>query len=321
MASSSDRRRRGGALAALLLLLSSSFSREVFAEPPRAPPSPEVIRRAEEAYDAGTAALATGDLDLATKHLRSAYALVRTPIPGLALVKVLRDAKKWVEAVSIAEDVAAIPDYAGMTANGQRARAEAHELATSMAAQLPKVTVQLLAAKGDATVTLDGRALGPSELARPLKVDPGAHTISVTGGTSVPCTDGRITLDRSEARTLVWDLAPSTAQREESRALLWPIVGFSVGGLGLTVGSISGLATLRKKSPLRDQCNSAGGCPESARSDIDSAKSSATVADVAFVVGGAALLFGAGALLFGSSSPPPKSSVPSCRGPLAAGSP
>jgi hypothetical protein len=75
-----------------------------------------------------------------------------------------------------------------------------------------------------------------------------------------------------------------------------PIVAFTVGGVGLAAGLISGLIVAIDSGDLSKSCNSNKVCPPDKQSEINSAKTWATVSTVGFTVAGAGL--GAGLMLF-----------------------
>jgi hypothetical protein len=76
------------------------------------------------------------------------------------------------------------------------------------------------------------------------------------------------------------------------------IAGFTVGGVALAAGAITGLMSIQKTSTVKTACNG-NECPASSASDLDSARSTAAISTIAFVTGGVGLAVGVSALLIG----------------------
>jgi hypothetical protein len=78
-----------------------------------------------------------------------------------------------------------------------------------------------------------------------------------------------------------------------------------VGAAGVTAGAIAGVAALRKRSTLRDECGErTDECPLQSRDDLDALRRYADISTVAFAFGAVALGLGGAALLLLPSERP-----------------
>ena len=62
-------------------------------------------------------------------------------------------------------------------------------------------------------------------------------------------------------------------------------VAWSVGAVGIVVGTIFGLRTLSRSSTLNSECQPRNNCPQADQSVIDTANTSATISTIAFAAG------------------------------------
>jgi len=284
------------------------------------PPDPAAVARAEQSFDEGMVAWKAGDLATAETKLRAAHAIVKTPITGLPLAKVMRDENKWLEARALLDQVAALPDYPNMSAQARADRDEAKVRAAAIAKETPTLVVRFAAPQGaprDRSVVIDGRPHSFAEVSAPMPMDPGEHAVSVVGGATA-CAGGTVHLAPNEKRTLTWEVADQraapSAEGHPSSSLPW--VGFGIAVGGAAVGSVFGLIAFDKASTLRAECTNHT-CPASAHDDVGAAKVTSLVSTLAFgtAIAGAAL--GIGAVL--ASSPTSSDVVaPACSGPHVA---
>jgi hypothetical protein len=145
-------------------------------------------------------------------------------------------------------------------------------------------------------VSRDGVELGEGSLGAALPVDPGPHTI-VVSGVGYADRPFSLTLAEGETRELVVNpgakvpvpVLPgsvSTWNRQKTAA----VVSAGAGAVGIIVGSIFGVLTIVEKN--------ASGCPNNvcstgALGEHDTAYQFGNVSTVAFVVGGVGLATGA----------------------------
>jgi hypothetical protein len=170
---------------------------------------------------------------------------------------------------------------------------------------------------GAASLAIDGVAQPVVLDGRPVAVDPGLHTFTVTVE-GLPPVSLRISVGRgehvrrdvvlrapAEALATVEPPAPGSAPANPRvspapppgnvvmmRRIGWAALG--VGAAGLTLGAIFGFLAIGKKEALGDECNGRA-CPRSAQPDIDGLHFDGVASDISFAV--AVLGVGAGSVL------------------------
>jgi hypothetical protein len=76
---------------------------------------------------------------------------------------------------------------------------------------------------------------------------------------------------------------PPSGDRGGPGAVFW--AGAGIAGVGVVVGSITGIVALTKASSLSNECTGVH-CPRSAQGDLDTSRTMGTVSTVSFVVAG-----------------------------------
>ena len=170
-----------------------------------------------------------------------------------------------------------------------------------------------------------GRAEPPPARTFELWIDPGRHLVvlSRAGGpdtvTTHDFTAGSTTALRLEgAAAPESHTAPADAPGPYISESTWPIVLFGAGGVGLAIGSVFGVATLRKKSELDDICGPDGKtCPPGSEPDQAAVEEYAVASTIGFgfAVAGAA----AGTLWLLLSRERPADTRPALRGEIRPG--
>jgi hypothetical protein len=200
------------------------------------------------------------------------------------------------------------------------ARDAATALGEELAERIPSLTINVRNVPDGATaqVTIDGAPVPPQTTGEPRKLDPGHHVVVAKAGTA----EGKQEVDLAErdAKTIAVELpaeaaAPASDTSTEaqpaqedagrspaSKALV--IGGFGAAGVGLIVGSITGILSLSKTSSIKSSAACEGSvCNPSEDGDISSARTMATVSTVSFVVAGAGAVAGVvGLLIHGPGS-------------------
>jgi hypothetical protein len=195
----------------------------------------------------------------------------------------------------------------------------------------PKIaglTISVTAPAGtELRLTVDGQVIATTLLDSELPADPGDHVIEATAPGFLRAL-ARVTLNAADKRTVALKLdadpnapvaSPASAsddakvssaatppQNRASTHLDAPVVpeapppapshaaayvSWSVGLVGVGVGTAFGLITLKDKHNLNSTCDS-NVCPASSRNSVDTAKRSGNISTIAFGVGGAGLLLG-----------------------------
>jgi hypothetical protein len=211
------------------------------------------------------------------------------------------------------------------------ARSWAGSLDAELGQRIPsvKIHVEGVPPSSQPSVSVDGVAIPAAALAVPFELDPGHHVITASVGAAR--TEAAVDVVERDRRDVTLRLvvddgsagappalptpaaAPSTAPAPESAAptassrgiptLAW--IGFGVAGVGVVVGSVTGIMSISDKSSIQSQCFG-NRCPPSTYNSIDSANTLATVSTVSFIVAGAGAALGvASFFLRGDDAPPP----------------
>ena len=173
---------------------------------------------------------------------------------------------------------------------------------------------------GAASLSIDGVPQTAELDGKPVAIDPGAHTFTMTLAGRAPVSF-RLTLGEGDhvRRDVVFKPAPAPASGEPPaqgsetvsapaasspggsnvitmRRIGWAAMG--AGAAGLALGTIFGLVAVSKHSSLGDECNGRA-CPrtEKAESDIEGLHANGVAANISFAVGILGVAAG-GALLF-----------------------
>lgn len=177
--------------------------------------------------------------------------------------------------------------------------AEAESYLVELERKIPRVTVRVDPAgssiwvdshpiaedpSSTAYVVDDSRETGPPAPGTfVLLVDPGTHEIRIE------TRDGRSTSVRltvEPASSVTVDLVVERAPPASPRDYGWPIALTALGGAGLVIGALTGLAALDKDSNLAETCPTPTTCDAQHQVDIDALSTYTTVSTVAFIAGG-----------------------------------
>ncbi len=273
-------------------------------------PSADAVATARTLYNDGTTALQAGDVEVANERLAAAWALVQTPVIGIAYAEAQVKAGKLVEAREVCIAVGRVPVAPEETARSAAARKSAEELAAKLLPRLAHLTVRPV--DGATEVDLDGAAVPSPVLGVPRLVNPGAHALAARTA------DGRTTkldvvLAEGETKEVALPAfaAPTTPDvprptgggsgtgpvtppttppdadvHTRPSPLAW--VGFGVAGAGAVVGAITGAIALSEASTVRSVCQAQLCLPDD-ESHLHNARNLATVSTIAFVVAGVGL--------------------------------
>lgn len=312
------------ALLAVGLALAFSPARVAIAAPTAAD-----LETARTLYHDGLNLRASGDLKGALSKLKLADELVGTPITGVELGRTYEMLGQLLEARETFLAVARIPIAPKESPNAAAARAEAAQLEQALRPRIPSLVVHVTGVPAGAplAVTIDGATILPDALAVPRKLDPGAHTIVVhlDGRADQTATrtlkegeSAEVTIDMPAASGMVTEVpkdtakpppklaedhAPPAATHERSTSAL-TYVGFGVAGVGVLVGTITGVVTMSRSSSLKDRCGG-GQCPPSQFGDLDSTRTLGTASTISFVAAGAGAIVGVIGLLSSGESAAP----------------
>lgn len=271
----------------------------------------------------GTAAFEAQKFAQALDHFERASALVEAPTILLMQARTLVQLGRWVEGADKYASVQRWRDAhpAEQTANptfAQAADAATQELAQLMP-RIPKLNVQVSTPRKDEQVEVyvDNRRMLDALVGADTPVDPGPHTVEVRA---------------ADGKTVVREISIAEGRREEIMILLdeppppqvvapppappppvkasgggssretigWVLLG--TGAVGATVGTVTGIVALGKKSDLDEVCSP--GCPPSHEDTLDAYRLNRTLSYVGFAVGVAGIASGGYLLLSGTEEKP-----------------
>jgi hypothetical protein len=280
------------------------------------------LAHAKELFNEGVDLREKGDVAGALEKLRAAYAAASTPITGLELGRTYVAAGKLVEAREALLAVARLEVAHQETPRSTAARASAAQLAEQVQGRIPRLTVKVEGAEpGSVTVLIDGTSLPNDTLSAPHPVNPGTHEVVATS-TAGAHASATVEVRESESREVTLSVAaphaapPTTAsvwntpgsgateQSEPAAARSGPSPllvygGFGLAGVGVAVGTVTGIVAMGKASAVNDACRNSSNCPKSIDGDLSTGRTMATISTVAFAAAGAGAVVGVLALVLG----------------------
>jgi hypothetical protein len=232
-----------------------------------------------------------GDLEGALRAFRGADALMHVPTTGLEVARTHAARGELVEARDVALQVARSEPQPGEPAPFAEARKSAEALAAELEGKIGSLTV-VVRGKGD--VTVDDVPIRPELVGMPRKVNPGHHVVVGRAGEAVVRSE--VDVGEGASQTVEVDMARAVAPAKKAHPNWIAIGGFGVAGVGVVLGTITGIASVAQTSSLKDRCPN-GLCPASAQGDLDTANALATTSTIAFVIAGVGAAVGVIGLL------------------------
>jgi len=210
-------------------------------------------------------------------------------------------------------------DYADSPESFRAAQAIAKEELAAVEKRIPRVQIEIVGARVEVVaVRLDGVSIPAAELGG-KEVDPGSHTLEAEAPGGAKITRSLDTAEGARERVdLVFVLnsdGPTTAPEPAGLWLPASVACFGAGGLGLVLGSITGVASAAKVSDLESRCID-GHCPATDAPEASTAGTLGDVSTAAFIVGAAALAAGGVLILLRPGSKPSAPPSPISAGPL-----
>ena len=187
--------------------------------------------------------------------------------------------------------IAKVPRLASETVLLQHARGRT--LAADVGARIPTLIVKVSGPSPSAgiEVTVDGVKMTTDALGGGWKLNPGNHSV-VTSADGFQAAERPVTLAEGRSETLHVTLQPTTvATSGPSAATVLMATGFSVGGVALIVGAVTGGLSIAETDALLERCGGTR-CDSDAADDLSSATTLANVSNASFVVGGIGLVIG-----------------------------
>lgn len=217
----------------------------------------------------------------------------------------------------------------------------AREQMAAMEKKLARLTIEIGTSIEGLQVTLDGKPVIPAMFGTALPIDPGTHALAATAPGKKPWSKEVVIpaekAEISETVPMLEDSAvtpppptptpppplptpppavPAPAPEQEPLRSISPLVyvGFSVGGVGILVGAITGVVAIANTSTIRDNCEG-DRCPLSEEEAIEDAEVVANISNALFAVGGAGVIVGIIGLFVGDDEEPAQAHVEPIVGP------
>ena len=299
--------------ATALLVAALAVAGSAHAGPP--PPPAAEKATARDLMKQGRAQRDRKELTAALASFEAADAIMHVPTTGVELAKTQAALGLLVEARDTLRRVLRIPASADDGAAFAQARASAATIDAELAERIPSVRLRLSGVPDGRTarVTLDGAEIPAAAASALLKVNPGHHGVAVTVDETTAREEFEIAERETKTVSVTLVLPPSAPVVAPPTTQLVPtseppraphtmrtlaIGGFTLAGIGVTVGAVTGLLSISSSSAAKSTCSD-NRCPRSAQSDIDSAQTTATVSTIAFAAAGVGILVGSIALLVG----------------------
>ena len=255
---------------------------------------------AGEAMDLFTA----GDFEAALAKFSEADARVPAPTLKLRVARCLDKLDRLKEAAEMYREVIAFELKAFAPAVHREARKQAVPELAALLEDVPLVTVTVEGpGAAEAAVSMNGQAIDFS-VGDDHELDPGHYVFRAEQGGRE--TSEEIDLARSEHQTVVLKLpaeevadTPPTGAAVADDGSGMAVAGWvavAVGGVGVTIGIVTGTMVLSQESDLEGRCPNRQ-CPPEAHADAESFDTLRTTSTVGFVIGGLGLATGVTLLL------------------------
>ena len=256
-----------------------------------------------------------GNNAAAVEKFKAADSLMKVPTTGLETARTYVALGKLVEARDTLANVARIPSCPGDPPPFADAQAAARKLDEDLAPRVPAIRITVKGAPpGAATqVKVDDTPVPEAALSAPRRINPGRHVVVARAGNA----EGTQTVDVAERE--VRDVAvemqmggtvtpPPGDGTTKSGFISKPVayVLLGVGGVGILVGTITGVMAIGAKSDAKKGCSIDNKCPPATYADLDRASSMATVSTIGFVIGVVGVGVGVVGLLTQPKAEPPK---------------
>lgn len=262
-----------------------------------------------------------GDLAAALAAYQKAHAIMRVPTTGIEIARTLDKLGKLTAALAAAREVAASPPAPSEPAPFAAAREQARALASALEARVPTlaITVKVATTGARAQISLDDRKLDAAETQAPMALDPGHYRVTADAPEHAR-SSVEITLkerDRAQVALALARLAPlaplpTRAPPPPPPPPLSPLVpvGFSVAGIGVIAGAITGALAISAANEANNLCPGGvclnDGIRTRAQDRYGAADALAITADVSFALALAGLAVG----IYGVAATPASSPTP-----------
>lgn len=267
-----------------------------------AQPTPADKESARTLMDKGDEKRGARDYKGALRDYQGAHDLVHVPTTGIEVAKTLESLGQLVEARDMFLWVTRYPRDQAEPAVFTQAREEAEARAIAIEKRISSLVIHVEAALPNThpIVKIDGIDIPSSSIGIPRRLNPGFHVITASAGGHISA-EKKLSLREGESSVIKLSLAAEPT----SGASPLVITSFSIAGLSIVAGTVTGVLSLSAASRADEQCPQRPRCPLSAKDDIDLSIMLANVSNVGFALGAVGTAIGIYGLVR-SSSPAPK---------------
>jgi hypothetical protein len=197
---------------------------------------------ARDLAERGFELLEQGEAEKAIVSFRMAERRVHSPVHQLFIARAEVRLGRLVEALQTYEGIAVEKIPANAPKPFHDAQEDARKELEALKDRTPSVKIVLAGpAAAQARVTLDGAELKPSEVGVARRVNPGKHTIIVNAPDTAEIEKTLTLAEGAYVQTVELTLEPTGVS-------IPAVVAFSLGGVGLVVGTATGVAYLGQKT-------------------------------------------------------------------------
>lgn len=246
------------------------------APPVVAGPRDDAVKLADQGFDQ----MEKGEFGKAADLFEEAAKLYYSPVIALYWARAKARQGKLVEAREIVTTIENKPTPDDAKPSWTKAIEDATIFGVELDGRIPTVTVTVEGAPG-ARVTLDDDTI---EAGHAVKVNPGKHAVVVTDEAGEKKVES-FTLAEKEAHTVGVSFASDIEGPNTSPSLLAPIIAYSVAGVGLVVGTVTGIIFIGKADELAETCPN-DVCPPQQADLLDSTSTLGNVSTAMWVIAG-----------------------------------
>ena len=241
-----------------------------------------------------------GDLKGALQRFKAADDIMHVPTTSLEVARAQVALGLLIEALDTVAAIHKTTPLADDPAPFKDARNKADELDAQIEGKVPSLAISVTgAAEGEtAAISVDGVSLPAAVAGVPRKVNPGHHVVTARAAAGQAKEEVDVAEGEKKDVQLVLVAGGDNAEGDNATEtgpegphkvhspgpLTWG--GIVVGGVGLVVGSVTGLMTLSKASSVKTECPTMK-CSGQGLSDLNSGNSLGTVSTIGFAVAGA----------------------------------
>lgn len=244
--------------------------------PASAAPRDDAVKLADQAFDL----MEKGEFGKAADLFEEAAKLYYSPVIALYWARAEAKQGNLMEARAIVDKIEAQPVPDDAKPSWKKAVEDAAIFGVELDGRIPTVTVTVIGAPG-ARVSLDDEVI---EAGHAVKVDPGKHAVVVRNEEGEKKVE-TFNLTEKENHTVSVSFDSAASPAPTSPSLVGPIIAYSVAGIGLIVGTVTGIIFIGKADDLERACPN-DVCPPDQQDLLDETSTLGNVSTVAWIVAG-----------------------------------